>query len=152
MFTKVRQVLCEFGACGSSFGQGPDGGSGLKGYTNGVPDPVLFAAFVAAQNTMVSHHSWWHGHWCGYGGAGQPTDSTDSACQRHDYCYFANGVTADMNRQVFGVTDQQAYALTGCNQRLCTETMNGSWAGMNINIYFIFGSLRGCDGTTRRRE
>jgi hypothetical protein len=75
-------------------------------------DPFSEAPSNGFGQTPV-HGLWTHGHWCGAGGSGNPTDPTDAACMAHDACYAQAGFTQMSNFQ--GSNAQ----LQACNQQLC---------------------------------
>jgi RHS repeat-associated protein len=68
------------------------------------------------------HGPWTFGRWCGPGGSGPPMNSTDAACQQHDYCYDRNNLTSFSN---FGPYNAQ---LQNCNQQLCNAARGVEWA------------------------
>ena len=128
---------CEFGACsGGTSSFGPGGSVGAAGTLNiGWLQPVLDFDVWFLRQTTPAHGPPWHGHWCGLGGAGEPTDGHDSNCMRHDYCYFRNGLNAGDNLDDLPTARRKA--LQGCNQTLCdAESKLGGFTADMINSYF----------------
>jgi RHS repeat-associated protein len=75
-------------------------------------------------------------HWCGPGGSGTVTSTTDAACWRHDMCYAANNLEWTDNRNK-SLPPAKAAALQQCNQQLCNSVRRGSTAGdVMIDFYF----------------
>jgi hypothetical protein len=76
-----------------------------------------------------------HGRWCGAGGSGAPTDTTDAACLVHDFLYAQYGFTAGSNYNGYNP------ALQEINQGLCDTAGDGA-----ISAYFGFGVASGNAG------
>ena len=56
--------------------------------------------------------------YCGPGGAGVTTGTLDAACQTHDECYQAAGLSADSNTSGATLSLPEAAAAQSCNQAL----------------------------------
>ena len=92
----------------------PTGSSGCGGNSISNPNQPSNAPNNGFGQTPV-HGAWTYGNWCGAGGSGTPTNPTDSACKRHDMCYYQNGLTPGSN---FGGYNP---AVQSCNQMLCDQ-------------------------------
>ena len=67
----------------------------------------------------IAYYRFFMTHYCGPGGAGDPTGVMDRACKAHDECYAAAGLDASVNTSSTAtLTLQQASAAQSCNQAL----------------------------------
>jgi len=81
-------------------------------------DPVVVSNYLTG-GTDIAYYRFFMTHYCGPGGAGDPTGVIDRACKAHDECYAAAGIDASANTSSsISLTLQQASAAQACNQAL----------------------------------
>jgi hypothetical protein len=147
MFTRVRQVSCEFGPCGDSFGPSSHrrGNCQFIFGNRGFSGQDFFAwlgLYELANNTVQvgkfhanAHQITYENYW-GPGGSGPDLSGHDTGCHVHDVCYDTHGlkILNNFNRGFPGTS-----ALHGCNQQLCNAV-----PGTLVDKYFSGpGSLFG---------
>lgn len=121
MTIRERSPECEVASILSAitiYGCYGDPLSALKQYYDATYElwAVAQARGGGATNVVTPVHGLWtYGNWCGAGGGGTPTNSTDSACMRHDRCYSQDNLSPGSN---FGGPNAK---LQSCNQSLCNE-------------------------------
>jgi hypothetical protein len=72
--------------------------------------------------------------WCGPGGAGQPVNGLDEACQAHDACYDAIVAhISDNNNPNFA----NKAGLQACNQQLCDSASHSNDIGSGQAIWYF---------------
>jgi hypothetical protein len=83
---------------------------------------------------------YYHGHYCGAGGTGEPTDALDATCMVHDFLYDQYGYSMGSNFQnPFKDLDPDP-TLQKINQGLCDGAASaGGISGGAVQGYFTYG-------------
>ncbi|NYF81308.1 RHS repeat-associated core domain-containing protein [Granulicella arctica] len=98
--------------------------------------PVSSSALILATSTQTYPTRLFGTHYCGPGGAGPTVNSLDVACQAHDACYDAHGLSVGSNFG-FGLDHQKIMALQSCNQTLCNAAAATKDLGATrVQLYF----------------
>jgi hypothetical protein len=85
-------------------------------------------------------------HWCGPGGAGPTLNNLDNACQAHDFCYDAHGLSVFSNLNPF-LSFQKYQALQQCNQQLCDAAHGAArndTGSLRVELYFTLVPIGSC--------
>jgi len=89
------------------------------GYLSNVGLAYANVSNYLTGGTDIPYYRFFMTHYCGPGGAGDPTGVMDRACKAHDECYAAAGLDASANTSSStSLSLQQASAAQGCNQAL----------------------------------
>jgi hypothetical protein len=106
------------------------------GLTPGQPGPVqqgidflndglfTYVALLEELGSIGHPYRLFGTRFCGPGGSGTPTSTVDRACQAHDLCYAAHGLSFLPNLGIGSFTPAQAEAAKACNQSLYNSVIN----------------------------
>jgi RHS repeat-associated protein len=137
---QIMPNASDFGNCGGTTAEciAQYVGTDTSADTTNLP-----ATAQTAQTTDTVQTLLFGTHWCGPGGGGWPVNELDSACQAHDRCYDANGLTIGDNSNPFLAPGKSA-ALFNCNESLCIAASHPRpfiQGGAAVILYFTLTPL-----------